>query len=252
MVRGMVPFPRLLLLPATITVALVLSGQALAGGGNYVFDGGASSERAQVTAALEASAFDWSVVPARITIHLAPGTGSYALPGEIWIDTNLLSADRFAWGTIQHEYGHEVDFFLLNDAVRQRLAPLLGASNWCDETIGLEHSAYGCERFASTLAWAYWPSPDNALRPQSGADESAAMAPASFRALLAQLIGVPDTLEGVRAPAGRRAAHRPGAGGPGGERTPPPRVGASAVCAVIRAPAQMIGSGEERGALCGM
>ena len=53
---------------------------------------------------------------------------------------------------------------------------------------------YGCERFASTLAWAYWQSPDNCMQPSEVADaESAAMAPAAFRALMTSLLGVKET-----------------------------------------------------------
>lgn len=53
---------------------------------------------------------------------------------------------------------------------------------------GLHHAAYGCERFASTLAWAYWPSEHNALRPDSGTNDAAAMAAPLFRELLSTLL----------------------------------------------------------------
>jgi hypothetical protein len=95
---------------------------------------------------------------------------------------------------VQHEYAHQVDFFLLDDAKRALLLDRLGGADWCYSAPGLAHSAYGCERFASTLAWAYWPNAANTMRPASPRDESAAMAPASFRALLASLIGAPTTL----------------------------------------------------------
>jgi hypothetical protein len=39
------------------------------------------------------------------------------------------------------------------------------------------------------LPWAYWPSKDNAYKPRSAKDESAAIAPARFRALMTELIG---------------------------------------------------------------
>jgi hypothetical protein len=57
---------------------------------------------------------------------------------------------------------------------------------------GLAHRRYGCERFASTLAWAYWPDRRNAQRPTSARDESAAMKPARFRAVVSRLIGFAD------------------------------------------------------------
>src|SRR5207253_2375434 len=67
----------------------------------------------------------------------------------------------------------------------------LGGSDWCYGELGLDHSAYGCERFASTLAWAYWPSADNSMSPACTRGESGAMPAAKFRALLAQVLGLP-------------------------------------------------------------
>jgi hypothetical protein len=180
---------RLVVLVAATAASLALAGQALARGGNYVFDGGTPQQRSTVHAALEASSFDWSLVPQQITIHIVHGHDSAATAGEIWLDPNLLNARRFAWGTIQHEYAHQVDFFLLDDAQRAELETALGGSNWCYTISGLPHSDYGCERFASTLAWAYWQSPQNAMRPESPQDESAAMAPRAFRDLLTRMIG---------------------------------------------------------------
>jgi hypothetical protein len=55
---------------------------------------------------------------------------------------------------------------------------------------GLAHDEYGCERFASTLVWAFWPSKHNAYRPSSRNDESAAMEPTRFRALVSGLLGI--------------------------------------------------------------
>jgi hypothetical protein len=182
--------PRLLIFAVAALAALSLGpGRALASGGSYVFDGGTGAERAQVRAALNASAFDWSLVPATIVVHIRRGNDSDAAPGHIWLDADLLDSGTFAWGTVQHEYGHEVDYFLLNDAERTTLAGVLGAQDWF---AGLAHSARGCERFASTLAWAYWPSPLNSMRPAGPGDESAALPPASFRALLARIVGMPD------------------------------------------------------------
>jgi|SRR5579872_1844705 len=175
-------------------LSLVPAGSAAAAGGNYVFAGGTPREQAQVTGALNASAFDWSLVPAQITIRIAPGLPSEATPGTIWLDANLLDAGMFSWGTVQHEYAHEVDFFLLDNAKRQLLETMLGGKDWCYSVLGLQHSQYGCERFASTLAWAYWPNAANTMRPTAPTDESAAMDPAKFRALLTTLIGAPNTV----------------------------------------------------------
>lgn len=169
--------------------ALALTGNAQAAGGNYLVDGGTAKQRAQVKAALNASSFNWSLVPAQIKIHVAPVGESNAVPGEIWIDNQLLNSGRFAWGVVQHEYAHQVEFFLLTPTTRAQLAKLLGGKAWCWETAGLKHNEYGCERFASTLAWVYWPAKDSAMRPSSKSSESAAMAPARFHTLMGQLLG---------------------------------------------------------------
>jgi len=179
---------RVLLILASVAAAFSFAGDAQAAGGNYIFEGASARQQGQVKAALNASSFDWNLVPAQITIHVAPGTGTYATPGHIYIDADLLSADRFAWASIQDEYAHQVDFFLFNAEQRERLNLALGGSDWCYGVAGLAHSQYGCERFASTLVWTFWQSKHNSYRPASRTDESAAMAPAKFRALLAQIL----------------------------------------------------------------
>jgi hypothetical protein len=184
------------MLARTATLAAILSlvvpvpGNARPAGG-YLFDGGSKSERETVTAALNASTFDWSRVPGPITIHIVRGGPSRAIPHEIWLDADLLDAGEFSWGTVQHEYAHQVDFLLLDDEQRATLLHELGGRDWCYGVPGLRHEQYGCERFASTLAWSFWPSPNNSLRPAGPQDESAAMAPAKFRKLVATLTGLP-------------------------------------------------------------
>jgi hypothetical protein len=185
-------FRCVVILVCSIAAGLTLAGTAAAGGGNYVFDGGTPAEQAQVRAALNASSFDWSLVTAQITIHVFHGIpSSQASQGQIWLDADLLDSGKFSWGTVQHEYAHQVDFFLLDDAKRALLEQQLHGSDWC-YSVPLPHSGYGCERFASTLAWTFWQSPDNTLKPHSSSDESAAMAPAQFRVLLAQLLATTD------------------------------------------------------------
>lgn len=178
----------LTLLLTSAAVFVAFAGGAQAAGGNYVFDGATPRQQAQVKAALDASSFDWSLVPAQITIHVAPGTSSYALPGHIYLDADLLSAGRFAWATVQDEYAHQVDFFLFDAGSRERLNRELGGRDWCYGVAGFRHAEYGCERFASTLVWSYWQSRDNVYRPTSRNDESAALSPAKFRALLEQVL----------------------------------------------------------------
>jgi hypothetical protein len=183
------------LVAAVAAASLAFAGGAKAAGGNYTFDGGTPSEQAQVRAGLNASAFNWSLVPAQITIHIQRGIStSHAVPGHIWLDADLLDSGRFAWGVVQMEYAHQVHFLLLDDQARAYLTSALGAKAWCWERAGLSHGDNGCERFSATLAWAYWPSNDNAMRPSSPADESAAMAPARFRTLLSQLLSAGPTV----------------------------------------------------------
>jgi hypothetical protein len=146
---------RRVLLAACVIGAAALAAQpvASAAGGNYAFDGGNRYERLQVTRALAASRFDWSLVPGEITIHIARGIESQAVAGQIWLDADLLDAGSFSWGVVQHEYADEVDFMLLDEADRATLFAALGGNDWCSEELPLPHSTFGCERFASTLAW---------------------------------------------------------------------------------------------------
>lgn len=174
---------------AVAAAALVLSGQAQAAGGNYVFAGGSAKQRTEVRSGLNASSFNWNLVPAQIKIHIAPVGRSYATRGEIWLDAQLLAAGRFSWAMVQDEYSHQVDFYLFDAATRTRLNTLLGGKDWCYGVSGLRHHEYGCERFASTLVWSYWPTHKNAYKPGSKNAESAAMAPARFRALMEEVVG---------------------------------------------------------------
>jgi hypothetical protein len=164
----------------------------------YSIDGGTPPEHATVRAGLAASSFPWEVVPSHVRIHIQAGVLSHAVPGEIWLDSHLLDAGRFSWAVIQHEFAHQVDFFLLDDRERVALAARLGGFSWWNTTRyalapdgSLAHGELTAERFASTLTWAYWPSRANVLRPESPADESAALPPGQFRALLDALLGLP-------------------------------------------------------------
>ena len=180
---------RRFVLIGVLLTALALPATAHAGGGDYVFDAATRAQRATVRSALEASAFDWNAVGARVTIHIRRGIVSHSTRGHIWLDADLLASGRFAWASIQDEYAHQVDFFRFDDAARAQLTAELGARDWCYGVRGLRHAEYGCERFASTLVWTYWRSKDNAYRPTSRRDESAAMAPGRFRALVSSLLG---------------------------------------------------------------
>lgn len=159
-------------------LALAAAPAAQAAGGHYSFDGGTRAERAQVRAALNASSFDWNVVPGPIVVHIAPNLVSSAAPNAIWLDARLLDSGRFSWGVVQHEYAHLVDFGVLTDAMREQLAPVLGGTSWW----GAGHDDLDGERFADYVAWAYWPSADNTLRP------SVARTATVFRATLSSLL----------------------------------------------------------------
>ena len=171
-----------------VAIAFLASPAAMSSAaGSYTFDGGTKAERETVVAALKASSFDWALLPGPIVVHIVRGEPSRSLPHEIWLDADLLDSGEFAWGVVQHEYAHQVDYLLLDDAERAVLLQALGGRDWCYSVPGLRHDQYGCERFASTLAWSFWPSPENSMRPIRPGDESAAMAPAKFRALVGRM-----------------------------------------------------------------
>jgi hypothetical protein len=157
--------------------------------GPYTIEGGTARQRAQVRFALAASTFNWHVVPAVVHIRIGPGTETWARSGKIRLGADLLDQGPRSWGVVQHEFAHQVDLLLLDDAARTQLTAALGGKAWWPSHMRpLDHEAYASERFASTLAWAYWPSRRNTLRPRSNDDEAAAMEPAKFRALLAKLL----------------------------------------------------------------
>src|SRR3954468_14300469 len=158
----------------------VFAQSALAAGGSYTFHGGTAKEQATVRSALQASSFNFGLIPHTVVIHIGTFGGSYSTAGDVYIDGELLDSGRSAWGVAQHEFGHQVDFFLLDDAKRAVLRQQLGGKDWCYETPGLQHSDHGCERFASELAWAFWQSADNSMQ----GPEATPMPAASFRALL--------------------------------------------------------------------
>jgi hypothetical protein len=103
---------------AFLTAAACLALPATTSGavGSYTFDGGTKKERETVVAALEASSFDWTLLPGSVAIHIVHGEPSRSLPHEIWLEADLLDAGEFAWGVVQHEFAHQVDYLLLDDA----------------------------------------------------------------------------------------------------------------------------------------
>lgn len=183
---------RLLGLVLVCAAFLAVAGEALASGGNYVFDGGSPEARLQVRTALDRSAFDWDVVPGPITIRIADCGCAGSRPGEIVLDERQLTASplgpRYAWGIVQHEYAHQLDFFLLDEADRYRFARRFGARAWCTDVPGFAHDDYGCERFATLVAWAYWGSPANVQRPDWRRAGAPSLHRATVRAFVARLL----------------------------------------------------------------
>jgi hypothetical protein len=167
--------------------ALFVPAKAHAGAGAYVFSGGSEAARTQVRAALEASSFEWGLVPATVTVRIANCGCAGSSPGLIVLDETLLAATpygrAYTWAIVQHEYAHQVWDFALDDGARALLRARLRGADLCYEQTGLPHDAHACERFADTLAWAYWPDPENPTR------WSRAMGGRRFRALLAELLG---------------------------------------------------------------
>jgi len=182
-----------------VLVVLLSARAAAAAGGRYVLVGGSPDEQAQVRRALDASAFDWSLVPTEVVIHIVGGLPlSYSTPGNTWLDADLLDSGRFSWGVVQMEYGQQVQYAIEDGQEQAELTTELGAGQWCYENPALPAGANACERFAATLAWAYWPSDDNSMKPAGAGDWSASLDPKDFRLLLARLLGAPDTIDGLR------------------------------------------------------
>lgn len=144
-----------------VLAALALPSEARAIGGHYVFAGGSEAARDAVRTALERSRFDWDAVDEEITIRILNCGCSGASPGEIVLDEEVLTDPRFglkyAWGIVQHEYAHQVAFLLLDARARRHVQGWLGGGDWCYEDESIAHDDHACERFASSLAWAYWP-----------------------------------------------------------------------------------------------
>src|SRR6266508_2045515 len=113
--------------------ALFVPAKAQAGGGAYVFSGGSEAARAQVRAALEASSFDWGLVPATVTVRIANCGCAGSSPGLIVLAETLLAAApygrAYTWAIVQHEYAHQVWDFALDDGARALLRARLGGAD---------------------------------------------------------------------------------------------------------------------------
>jgi hypothetical protein len=151
-----------------IVASFALASTAHAAGGDYVLEGGSAEAQATVHSALDASRFNFDRVPAQITIRITDCGCAGARAGLIVLDEHVLVdgtlEEKYAWGLIQHEYAHQVDYFLFQDDDRAASRRVLGGKDWCYEVSGLAHDEHGCERFADVFSWAFWPTEDNVLR----------------------------------------------------------------------------------------
>jgi hypothetical protein len=168
-------------------LALLVPANAQARGGSYTFSGGSELGRGEARNALESSAFDWGLVAEPVTIQIVDCGCAGARPGVIVLDETLLESTpygrAYTWGIVQHEYAHQVWWFTLEGAQRSFLQEELGGADLCYEQPGLPHDAHACERFARTLAWAYWPNHGNPARTEIS------LGGRRFRALTIPLLG---------------------------------------------------------------
>lgn len=191
--------PRFLafLLGFFIAAGGAVAGEAWAAGGRYLVYGGTAEQQGQVRFALEVSTFDWGIVGKPVVIHITPGGGVFATRGHIWIPASVVDGSPKSWLEIQGEYAHQVDFFVLSDPVRRKFQALLGGSAWWYTSSLRPPEEYTSERFASLLAWAYWPGPQKSLPMRWKSGDSLAVLAARFRALMQKLVGVPDPAGGA-------------------------------------------------------
>jgi hypothetical protein len=178
----------LVLLAALVVLALPAGASDLA----LEFSGGSEAAHAEVIAALDASAFDWSLIGQPVTVQILDCGCAGARPGVIVLDETLLATSpygrAYTWGIVQHELAHQVWWYALDDERRSELQAVLGGADFCYEQPGLAHDEHACELFASTLGWAYWPAAGNPMQVEK------VMVGRRFRRLLSRLLGLSPRL----------------------------------------------------------
>jgi hypothetical protein len=183
-------------------VALALPGAAGAADVALEFSGGSDAARAEVLAALDASAFDWSLIGRPVTVQIYACGCAGSRPGVVVVDETMLAASpygrAYTWGIVQHEFAHQVWWYALDDGRRSQFQTLLGGADLCYEQPGLPHDAHACELFASTLGWAYWPVAGNPMQAEK------VMGARQFRRLLSRMLGVSPRLSFTRVGARRQ------------------------------------------------
>ena len=144
-------------------------------------------------AALDASAFDWSLIGRPVTVQIYGCGCAGSRPGVVVLDETMLASSpygrAYAWGIVQPEFAHQVLWYALDDRVRSELQALLGGADLCYEQAGLPHDAHSCELFASTLGWAYWPVAGNPMQAEK------VVGGWQFQRLLARMLGLSPRLE---------------------------------------------------------
>jgi hypothetical protein len=177
-------------------VVLALPGKAGAADVALEFSGGSNAARGEVIAALEASAFDWSLIARPVTVQIFDCGCAGSRPGVVVLDETMLASSpygrAYTWGIVQHEFAHQVWWYALDDGRRSELQALLGGADLCYEQLGLPHDAHACELFASTLSWAYWRVAGNPMQAEK------AMGAWQFRRLLARMLGPSPRLSATR------------------------------------------------------
>jgi hypothetical protein len=180
--------PRRHLVLLAALAALVLPGKAGAADVALEFSGGSDTARAEVIAALDASAFDWSLIGRPVTVQIFECGCAGSRPGVVVLDETMLASSpygrAYTWGIVQHEFAHQVWWYALDDERRSELQALLGGRDLCYEQPGLPHDAHACELFASTMTWAYWPVAGNPMQAEK------VMGARSFRRLLSRLLAI--------------------------------------------------------------
>jgi hypothetical protein len=169
-------------------VALAVPAKAGAADVALEFSGGSDEARAQVVGALEASAFDWSLIGRPVTVQISDCGCAGARPGVVVLDETMLASlpygRAYTRGIVQHEFAHQVWWYALDDSRRSELQAVLGGADLCYEQPALPHDAHGCELFASTLGWAYWPAAASRLQGEK------VMGARSFRRLMSRMFGI--------------------------------------------------------------
>jgi hypothetical protein len=145
-----------------------------------------------VVAALDASAFDWSLIGRPVTVQIFDCGCAGSRPGVVVLDETMLASSpygrAYTWGIVQHEFAHQVWWYALDEGRRIELQTVLGGADLCYEQPGLPHDAHACELFASTLGWAYWPAAGNPMQVER------VMGARQFRRLLSGMLGVSPRL----------------------------------------------------------